>query len=43
MRRPAPRTSQNVRLVIETEVALDYFQLHGLDAQRQLLNTTITA
>jgi NodT family efflux transporter outer membrane factor (OMF) lipoprotein len=33
----------NVRLVLESELALDYYQLHGLDAQKQLLDTTIVA
>jgi NodT family efflux transporter outer membrane factor (OMF) lipoprotein len=33
----------NVRLVLESELALDYYELHGLDAQKQLLDTTILA
>jgi NodT family efflux transporter outer membrane factor (OMF) lipoprotein len=33
----------NVRLALEGELALDYYQLHGLDAQKQLLDTTIKA
>ncbi len=33
----------NVRLALEGELALDYYQLHGLDAQKQLLDTTILA
>ncbi|HVT14587.1 MAG TPA: efflux transporter outer membrane subunit [Thermoanaerobaculia bacterium] len=32
---------ENVRLSMHAELALDYFQLHGLDAQRQLLDTTV--
>jgi NodT family efflux transporter outer membrane factor (OMF) lipoprotein len=30
-----------VRLSLQTELAVDYFQLHGLDEQRQLLDTTV--
>ncbi len=33
----------NVRLTLESELALDYFQMHGLDAEKQLLDTTVTA
>ena len=33
----------NVRLLQQTELALDYFQLHGLDAQKQLLDSTVAA
>src|SRR5580704_12817131 len=29
---------ENMRLLIQSEVALDYFQLHGLDAQKILLD-----
>ena len=28
---------------MQAELALDFFQLHGLDAQKQLLDTTVTA
>ena len=33
----------NLRLLLQTEVALDYFQLHGLDAQKQLLDDNVAA
>ncbi|MBZ5602576.1 MAG: efflux transporter outer membrane subunit [Acidobacteriia bacterium] len=33
----------NLRLLIETEVALDYFQLLGLDAQKKLLDDNVAA
>jgi NodT family efflux transporter outer membrane factor (OMF) lipoprotein len=29
---------ENLRLVLQAELAVDYFELHGLDAQRQLLD-----
>ena len=32
-----------VRLSLQTELAIDYFQLHGLDEQRQLLDSTVAA
>jgi NodT family efflux transporter outer membrane factor (OMF) lipoprotein len=32
---------ENVRLVIQAEVALAYFQLHGLDAEKQLLDSNV--
>lgn len=32
---------ENVRLVLQSEVALDYFQLHGLDAEKQLLDSNV--
>jgi NodT family efflux transporter outer membrane factor (OMF) lipoprotein len=32
---------ENVRLSLQTELAADYFQLHGLDEQRQLLDSTV--
>jgi NodT family efflux transporter outer membrane factor (OMF) lipoprotein len=34
---------EGVRLIIQTEVAQDYFQLRALDAQKQLLEETVTA
>jgi NodT family efflux transporter outer membrane factor (OMF) lipoprotein len=34
---------ETVRLSIHAELAINYFTLHGLDAQRQLLDFTITA
>ena len=34
---------ETVRLSIHTELAFDYFILHGLDAQRQLLDLTVAA
>lgn len=34
---------ETMRLSIQTELALDYFQLHGLDAQKQLLDSTVMA
>jgi len=33
---------ENVRLSLQAELAVDYFQLHGLDEQRKLLDTTVT-
>jgi NodT family efflux transporter outer membrane factor (OMF) lipoprotein len=32
---------ENVRLSLQAELAADYFQLHGLDEQRQLLESTV--
>ncbi len=32
---------ENTRLSLQTELASDYFQLHGLDEQRQLLDSTV--
>jgi NodT family efflux transporter outer membrane factor (OMF) lipoprotein len=34
---------ENVRLTVQAEVAVDYFQLRMLDAQKQLLDATVTA
>ena len=33
---------ETTRLLLQSELALDYFQLHGLDAQKQLLQSTVT-
>jgi NodT family efflux transporter outer membrane factor (OMF) lipoprotein len=34
---------ENTRLVIQTDVAVDYFQLRGQDALKQLLDSTVVA
>ena len=34
---------ENVRLSLQAELAADYFQLHGLDEQKQLLDSTVAA
>jgi NodT family efflux transporter outer membrane factor (OMF) lipoprotein len=34
---------ETARLSLQCQLALDYFQLHGLDASKQLLDTTVTA
>jgi NodT family efflux transporter outer membrane factor (OMF) lipoprotein len=34
---------ENVRLSLQAQLALDYFQMHGLDATKQLLDSTVTA
>jgi hypothetical protein len=34
---------ENVRLTVQAEVAVDYFQLRVLDAQKQLLDATVIA
>ena len=34
---------QNVRLELETELAADYFQMRGLDAQKVILDNNVTA
>jgi NodT family efflux transporter outer membrane factor (OMF) lipoprotein len=34
---------ENIRLTIQTEVAQDHFQLHGQDALKQLLDSTVIA
>jgi NodT family efflux transporter outer membrane factor (OMF) lipoprotein len=33
----------NVKLSLQAELALDYFQLRGLDTQKELLDSTVTA
>jgi NodT family efflux transporter outer membrane factor (OMF) lipoprotein len=32
---------ENVRLTLQSELALDYLQLHGLDAEKQLLDSNV--
>jgi NodT family efflux transporter outer membrane factor (OMF) lipoprotein len=34
---------ETMRLSLQSELALDYFQLHGLDSQKKLLDDTVTA
>jgi NodT family efflux transporter outer membrane factor (OMF) lipoprotein len=34
---------ETMRLLLQTELATDYFQLHGLDADKQLLDSNVTA
>ena len=34
---------QNVRLSLQAELAVDYFQLRGLDTEKQILDETVTA
>ena len=34
---------ESVRLSLQTDLALDYFQLRGLDAQKKLLDSTVSA
>jgi NodT family efflux transporter outer membrane factor (OMF) lipoprotein len=34
---------ETMRLSLQSELALDWFQLHGLDAQKKLLDTTVEA
>jgi NodT family efflux transporter outer membrane factor (OMF) lipoprotein len=34
---------ENIRLTVQTEVAVDYFQLHGQDSLKQLLDSTVVA
>jgi NodT family efflux transporter outer membrane factor (OMF) lipoprotein len=34
---------ENTRLTIQSEVAADYFQLHSLDSQKQLFDSTVRA
>jgi len=33
---------ETIRLSLQAELAVDYFQLHGLDEQKRLLDTTVT-
>ncbi|HTU51957.1 MAG TPA: efflux transporter outer membrane subunit [Acidobacteriaceae bacterium] len=33
----------NVQLILQAELALDYFQMRGLDAQQSILDATVTA
>ncbi|MES2221660.1 MAG: efflux transporter outer membrane subunit [Acidobacteriota bacterium] len=33
----------NVQLILQAELALDYFQMRGLDAQQSILNATVAA
>lgn len=33
----------NVQLILQAELALDYFQMRGLDAQQSILDTTVAA
>jgi NodT family efflux transporter outer membrane factor (OMF) lipoprotein len=34
---------ENIRLTVQADVAVDYFQLHGQDALKQLLDSTVIA
>jgi NodT family efflux transporter outer membrane factor (OMF) lipoprotein len=34
---------ETMRLSLQSELAMDFFQLHGLDAQKKLLDDTVTA
>jgi len=34
-------TIESTRLTLQAEVAIDYFQLHGLDAEKQLLDSNV--
>ena len=34
---------QNIRLTLQAELAVDYFQLRGLDAEKQILDQTVDA
>ena len=40
-RRHRPRRLENARLLYQAELAADYFQIQGLDAERQLLDATV--
>lgn len=34
---------ESVRLALQAELAIDYFELHGIDAQKRLLDTNVAA
>jgi NodT family efflux transporter outer membrane factor (OMF) lipoprotein len=43
MRKPAAADLENTRLTAQAELAVDYFQLRGQDALKQLLDSTVVA